>query len=103
MKKVLTDYEKELIGVILDYEKAYIEQQERVQIALLGETANTPDIVDFSRVKAALKLEDTGDAAVDVIYGYVRNEFTLDEVLWFIELVINDDYDGIKAWWVLYE
>lgn len=103
MTKKLTEYEKELIGVILDYEKAYVEQQERVQIALLGETANTPDIVDFSRIKAALRMEDNGDTAVDVVLGYIRGEIDLEFVFGLVEIVMNGELEEFREWWSQYE
>lgn len=99
----LTDYEKELIGIILDYEKASFEFQVRVQIALTGEFAGSSDLVDFSRIKRALRLDNIGDTAVDAVFSYLNGEITQEDVFELIEIAMNDDHDAFTEWWTRHE
>ena len=96
MKK-LTEREKELIGIILDYEKEYSRRTYAVAEALgLGEPVS--GLIPYERVEKALRLNDTHDAGITIICSYIDGVCTLDAVFEAIEYVMNVDTDNLRKW-----
>ena len=96
MKK-LTEREKELIGIILDYEKEYSRRAFAVAEALgLGDSIS--DLIPYERVEKALRLNDTHDAGPTIICSYINGDCTLDAVFEAIEYVMNVDTDNLRKW-----
>ena len=99
--KTLSSKEKELIGIILDYEKEHLRRTYAVADAM-GLPADACDMVPFDRLKSALGLNDEGDVAIDVIYGYTNDTCTLDDVFNVIEYVANKETKKVHDWCITY-
>jgi|SRR5690625_651915 len=99
----LSDLERDLIGVVLDYEKEHLNRSYRIADAAGLDRNGVVDLIPFKRLEESLKLNGRGDLSTEVIYGYTRGEYSIESVYELVEYILNDDLDKIEDWFVKYE
>ena len=98
----LSERERELIGIILDFEKEHIKRSYAVSRAM-GLSEDVSDLIPFERIERALCLSGKGDLPYELVYGYVNDKYTLDQVLEMVNYAINNDLEKMREWFEKYE
>lgn len=88
----LTDKERKLIEVILDYEKAYIKLTDNIADSLGMVAIDAGDLVPFDKIAQSIGLDSTLDITTEIIYGYVSYSVSIKAALLAIEACLNGNY-----------